>query len=127
MEDGYLAELEVPPSRTSWNKKNPTQEVPCSVRDEYQVRTSGLLSFLCGVSVRCRNARSSKARGLLQSVVAVCVTEDQLVRLALHAPQDEILAMCDRRGDDAVCLAEWVLKAFNGLGDLTPDSLGHDF
>ena len=39
-----------------------------------------------------RSARSSKTRGLLQSVLALCMTEEQLARLALHAPPDEILA-----------------------------------
>ena len=49
------------------------------------------------------------------------MTQDQLARLALHAPPDEILAMCDRCGDHAVCLhmTECVQQAFNDLGDPT--------
>ena len=86
--------------------------MPHFVRVEYQIRTCGFLSFLCGIGARCRNARSSKARRSRQSVLAVCLTEDSFARLALHAPPEEILVMCDRRGDDAVCLhrAESVLR-----------------
>ena len=57
------------------------------------------------------------------------MTEDQIARLALHAPADEILVMCDRRGDDAVCLhmAECVQQAFNDVGDPTPTVLAMTF
>ena len=119
------------PSRTSWTKKNTTREVPCFVRDALQFAPAAFFRFsvACGIWVRCRNARSSKARGLFQSVLALCMTKDQLSRFALHAPPDEILAMCDRRGDDAVCLhmAECVQQAFNGLGDPTPTVLAMIF
>ena len=57
------------------------------------------------------------------------MTEDKLACLVLHAPPDEILAMCDRFGDDAVCLhmAECVQPAFNDLGDPTPTVLAMPF
>ena len=57
------------------------------------------------------------------------MTQDQLARLALHAPPDEILAMCHRRGDHAVCLhmAECVQQAFNDLGDPTLTVLAMTF
>ena len=77
VEGGHLAEQDVLLSRTSRNKENPTQEVPYFVRDEYQIRTRGLLSFLRGIGVRCRNARSSTARGLLRLVLALSMTERQ--------------------------------------------------
>ena len=53
--------------------------------------------FSVAIWVHCRNVRPSKGRGLLQSVLALCMTEDKLARFALHAPPDGILAMCDRR------------------------------
>ena len=46
VEGGHLAVQNVQPSCTSWNKKNPTQEVPYFV--------PRLSSFLCGICVRCR-------------------------------------------------------------------------
>ena len=99
------------------------------VRNEYQIRTRGLLSCLCGISVRCRNARSCKVRGLLQSVLALFVTEYKFARLALHAPPDEVLAMYGRRGDDAASLhmPECVQKSLNDLGDPTPTVLAMTF
>ena len=46
VEGGHLAEQDVLPSRTSWNKENPSQEVPHFVRDEYQIRTRGHMGSL---------------------------------------------------------------------------------
>ena len=39
LEHKPLDEQVLLPSRTSWNKKNPTRELPYFVRDEYQIRT----------------------------------------------------------------------------------------
>ena len=120
VEGGHFAEQDVLPSRTSWNMKNLTQEVPYFVRGGYHIRTRGLLSFLCDMVVLCRSARSSKTRGLLQSVLGLCMTEDQLVRLALLSAPDEILAMCDRRGDAVrLHMSECVQQAFNDIADPT--------
>ena len=120
VEGGHLAEQDVLPSRTSWNRRNPTQEVPHFASGENHIRTRGLLSFLCDMVVLCRSARSSKTRGLLQSVLGRCMTEDQLVRLALLSAPDEILAMCDRRGDAVrLHMAECVQQAFNDIADPT--------
>ena len=103
----------------------------CHTSCATSTRFAPVAFFRCSVAfwVRCRNARSSKARGVLQSVLVLRMTEDQLARFALHAPPDEILALCDRRGHDAFCLhmAECVQQAFNDLGDPTPNVLAMIF
>ena len=46
VEGGRLAEQDVLPCRTSWNKKNSTREVPYFIADENQIRTHALLAPL---------------------------------------------------------------------------------
>lgn len=103
LDAGLSYEDELLPSRRAFSAKAcQTNDIPETIREEYQLSTAGLLAILVWLATRGRR-KASVARDLLLGLFGALIDEGSLLRLGLHVVADEVVQLCHSHQGGQVC------------------------